>query len=261
MPTMFRSGQSTRAGSGRTIRKSSTCKRIFLLVDNILKQVGLELGVAWRAGGGQVEHFLRRHFAEVLAQSIEEWRLRGVKPERLVLFLEAIATHLDVGCDGKWRDRHPVWQYEIGGAVVELWRAMRGQTFSELFRVAIGPPSPLKRLSGESPRHSVVGMPCQSSIRAKGQNHMGTNCAYPRDQVADHFEEIGTVELAVRVVQHLTMADSQEFARGCEFSGAKLCEFFVGARGASIFGGGSGSQADGGSFYPLLAIQQQRSAE
>src|SRR5271157_3919100 len=175
MPTRFRSGQYTRAESGRTIRKSSTCRRFLLLVDNILKQVGLELRVTWRARGGQVEHFLRRHFAEVLAQSIEERRLRGVQPERLVLFLEAIATHLDASRDSKWRDWHPVWQHEIGGAVVQLLRAMRRQALSELFRVTIGPSRPLKRLSGKSPCHSVVGMAGQPSIHAKGQNHMGTD--------------------------------------------------------------------------------------
>src|ERR1017187_987001 len=138
MLTKFLSVRFTRVESGRTTRKSSTCRflhwcaeAVRLFINNALKQVGFKLGLARPACGRQVEHFLGWHFAQVLAQPVEQWRLRGVHPESQVLFLEPLSAHFDAGRDGNGRDRHSVWEHEICSAVVELLGAMRRQTLRQ----------------------------------------------------------------------------------------------------------------------------------
>src|SRR5208283_1211633 len=97
------------------------------VVDDIREKVGLELRISRLARSREVEHLLGRHFAEVLAQPIEQRRLRGVHAERLVLLLEAISAYLDASGYGQRRDWHTVRQHEISRAVIELLRPMRRQ--------------------------------------------------------------------------------------------------------------------------------------
>ena len=55
----------------------------------------------------------------------------------------------------------------------------------------------------------MIGMTGQPAVRAKGQDDMRTQPCESCHEFADHFVEVGAVELAVWVVQHLAGADSE----------------------------------------------------
>src|SRR3974390_2454404 len=116
MPTMFQRARFTRAESGKTTRKSSifklsvvSCQLSALATDSFLhsfEQVRFKFCVVRIARGGEVEHFLRRHAAEILSQPREQRRLRLVLHEGLNLALESLCSDFNARSDRGWRSRH-----------------------------------------------------------------------------------------------------------------------------------------------------------
>ena len=133
--------------------------------------------------------------------------------ERLVLLLESVRTYLNACSDSCRRNRHPVRQNEVSGAVIELLCAMRLEVLLQLRRVSVRSSGPLECLGRKYACHGVVRMARQTSVRAEGQDDMRAQPANPEHQVSDDLVEVGPVELAVGIIQYFTMRDTKKFAR------------------------------------------------
>src|SRR6516164_7321248 len=130
----------------------------------------------------------------------------------LNLALESVRTHRHSRGDRWWRGRHPVWQLEVGGCVIQLLRRIRLQTRCKLPRIPVRPSRPLKCLRRERARHRVIRMPGQSAIWSERQHYIRSQPSDPEHQFTHHLVEIGAIELAVRIPQHLAVRYAEKLA-------------------------------------------------
>src|SRR5271167_3536543 len=99
---------------------------------------------------------------------------------------------------------------------------MRLQALFDLLGKAVRPACPLKRHAGERACHRVIDVTCQSAVDAEGEHNMRTKLAYAQHEFPCDLVEVGAVELAVREVEHFTVADVQQLARGGKFRAAQF---------------------------------------
>ena len=95
------------------------------------------------------------------------------------------------------------------------------QSLVELLGVVILSAGPLEGHGGKDSCHGMVGMAGETAIHPEGQYHMWTVVPEaphknPRDGI-----EIGPVQLAILVVKHLAMSNTEHFAGGGELSTAQ----------------------------------------
>ena len=112
---------------------------------------------------------------------------------------------------------------EIGRMVVEFLRLMRREAVLELFGEAVLAAGPFKCQGGEDAGHGVVKMSGEPAVGTEGQDDLRTQAANAQYQVAHSLLEVGAVEFAVDIAQHLTMGDaehSQDLANSARRSAA-----------------------------------------
>src|SRR5580704_17279326 len=107
----------------------------------------------------------------------------------------------------------------------------------------------------------MIKMSGQSAVGSEGDHYLRTNAADAQHQLACRLVEIGTIELAVKVVEHLAVIDVEDLERLGKFGASQSSQFFVRRRAAAVARGRAFGQADDRGLDPTLVIVEQRAAK
>ena len=146
---------------------------------------------------------------------------------------------------------------EAGGGVVEALGGVDGAQVGE----ALGRGSPVEGGGGEEGDHAVVGVGVAAAIAAEGEYDLGAIGADAFDEQSGGLGEVGELELAVLVVEHLVVGDAEDIARGGELFAAHAAQLGGGGGGAAIGGGLAVGEAEDGGLDATLGGEHERPAE
>src|SRR6266568_5059965 len=104
----------------------------------------------------------------------------------------------------------------------------------QLVRITVRASSPVKRQGCEDSGHGVIRMPSHSTLGAQCEQDMRTKLANLNCEFVNNPVQFLPIELAIRIVEDDWLGDLQNLARCRKFLPAKLGQFLVGLRAATI---------------------------
>ena len=138
---------------------------------------------------------------------------------------------------------------------------MGSDSIKQLIRIPVFPSCPLVSHGRKHRSHGMIGVSGHPTFRSKRKHDVRAKLPYVLDEVSDDFVEINPVQLPVRIIEHHTAINAQNFARCRKLLSANGRQFVIGFRQPAMRAGLSGRQADHIDFGAALVIKPQTPAK